>query len=76
MRAGSFFSLGAILRRYVPTRHPSTPWVIAAFVLCAASSWDWVAKGGPIDFILLGVAGYELVIGLTEERESGASSRT
>jgi hypothetical protein len=64
---GSFFSLGGLLARVWRTRNPVTPWVCASSVLTAGAIWDRMRTGGPIDFVLLGLAGYELVIGLTEE---------
>lgn len=68
MVRGSFFSLGAWLSRVWHTRSPMTPFVCVSSVLTAGAIWDKVRTGGPIDFILLGLAGYELVIGLTEEQ--------
>jgi len=44
-----------------------TPFVCASSVLMSGAIWDRLRTGGPIDFVLLGLAGYELVIGLTEE---------
>jgi len=64
---GTFFSLGGMLARRWHTRSPVTPWVCASSVLTAGAIWDRLRTGGPIDFVLLGLAGYELVIGLTEE---------
>jgi hypothetical protein len=69
MGRGSFFSLGGLLARLWRTRNPVTPWVCASSVLTAGAIWDKMRTGGPIDFVLLGLAGYELVIGLTEEPE-------
>jgi hypothetical protein len=67
MDRGTFFSLGGLLAQLWHTRHPMTPFVCASSVLTAGAIWDRVRTGGPIDFVLLGLAGYELVIGLTEE---------
>ena len=63
----SFFSIGGLLARCWRTRSPITPWICASSVLTAGAIWDAVRTGGPIDFIMLGLAGYELVIGLTED---------
>jgi hypothetical protein len=70
MGQGSFFSLGGLIARAWRTRSPMTPWVCASSVLTAGAIWDRMRTGGPIDFVLLGLAGYELVIGLTEEPRS------
>jgi len=67
MRHGTFFSLGGLLARVWRTRSPMTPFVCASSLLTAGAIWDRVRTGGPIDFVLLGLAGYELVMGLTEE---------
>jgi hypothetical protein len=68
----SFFSIGGLLARCWCTRSPITPWICASSILTSGALWDAVRTGGPIDFIMLGLAGYELVVGLTEERGSGA----
>jgi hypothetical protein len=68
----SFFSMGGLLARCWRTRSPVTPWICASSLLTAGALWDAVRTGGPIDFVMLGVAGYELVIGLTEEPTSTA----
>jgi len=72
MRHGTFFSLGGLLAAVWRTRSPITPFVCASSVLTAGAIWDRLRTGGPIDFVLLGLAGYELVIGLTEDPESVA----
>jgi hypothetical protein len=72
MRHGTFFSLGGLLARVWRTRSPMTPFVCASSLLTVGAIWDRVRTGGPIDFVLLGLAGYELVLGLTEEPESMA----
>jgi hypothetical protein len=59
--------MGGLLARYWRTRSPITPWIFASSVLTSGALWDTVRTGGPIDFIMLGLAAYELVIGLTEE---------
>jgi hypothetical protein len=66
----SFFSMGGLLARCWRTKSPITPWICASSVLASGAVWDAVRTGGPIDFIMLGLAGYELVIGLTEEPAS------
>jgi hypothetical protein len=63
----SFFSIGGLLARCWRAKSPITPWICASSVLTSGALWDAVRTGGPIDFIMLGLAGYELVIGLTEE---------
>lgn len=67
---GSFFSLGGLLSRMWRTRSPITPWICASSLLTSGAIWDKMRTGGPIDFVLLGLAAYELVIGLTEEEPS------
>lgn len=72
MRHGTFFSLGGLFARLWRTRSAMTPFVCASSLLTAGAIWDRLRTGGPIDFVLLGLAGYELVIGLTEEPEAVA----
>ena len=64
---GALFSFGAVLARRWPEAPAVAPWAAAATILIAAAMWDWTFRGAPVDFVLLGLAGYELVVGLTEE---------
>ena len=74
MRNLEFFSLGGLLRIWWTPRVVELPWIIAAVSLMLLSCWDVFdgAGAGRMDFILLGLAGYELVIGFTEEGEQPA----
>ena len=62
-----FFSLGGVLAMVWKPRVIPLPWVLAALALTALGCWDLVRGPGHVDFILLGLAGYELAIGLTED---------
>jgi hypothetical protein len=64
-----FFSLGGVLATWWSPRSLVLPWVVAAGVLLLLSCWDVFGGAGRADFILIGLAGYELVIGLTEETD-------
>jgi hypothetical protein len=59
-----------VFARWWPTSPAWLPWGFAAALLTAAAIWDKAARGGSIDFVLIGLAGYELVMGLTEERQA------
>jgi hypothetical protein len=61
-----FFSLGGLLRSFWRTRPELLPYIVAASILSLLSCWDLFRGAGRADFILLGLAGYELVLGLTE----------
>jgi hypothetical protein len=62
-----FFSLGGVLATWWRPRNLVMPWVVSAAVLLLLSCWDVFGRAGRADFILIGLAGYELLIGLTEE---------
>ena len=62
---GEFFSLGGLLAPYVKARTPFAPWTLSAAFLLTLGVWDPLMRGGPFDSILLGLAAYELLIGLT-----------
>lgn len=65
---GEFFSLGGLLAPYATTRLTLAPWAFSAALLAMLGSWDPIATGGEFDAILIGLAGYELLIGLTTDR--------
>jgi hypothetical protein len=73
MLRGEFFSLGGLLAPFATTRLALAPWAFSAAMLAALASWDPVARGGEFDAILLGLAAYELLIGLTTDRRRGVS---
>jgi len=60
------FSLGWMLSKTWRAPFQMAPWLASAFVLSVLGCWDLFRGFGRADFILLGLAGYELVIGLTE----------
>ena len=64
---GSLFSVGGLVARWAQAQDSRMPWIVAALCLGALSASDLVMRGGRIDFILAGLAAYELLIGLTED---------
>lgn len=75
IRLRPFFSLGGVLSAWVPHTTPHVPWLITALGLALLGCWDAIRRGGPLDFILLGLAAYELLIGLTEDQRTSAAQR-
>ena len=71
-----FFSIGGLFARWWPIGTPGVaPWVCASSVLTSGAIWDWLRVGGSVDFVLLGLAAYELVIGLTQEAPDAGAQR-
>jgi hypothetical protein len=64
---GSLFSLGGVVAWYSRVDRSSVPWLISAVFLALLALSDVVVRGGRIDFVLAGLAAYELLIGLTED---------
>ena len=60
------FSLGGVLRLWWRSGPTFMPWACVASLLASLSMWDLVVRAGRPDFILLGLAAYELMVGLTE----------
>jgi hypothetical protein len=69
-----FFSLGGVLSIWWSPAILELPWVVAAASLVLLSCWDVFDGAGRVDFILIGLAAYELLIGLTEEKKEPTSS--
>ena len=61
-----FFSLGGVLAVFWNAHVHVLPYLVAASILAALSCWDLMLGAGRADFILLGLAAYELVLGLTD----------
>jgi hypothetical protein len=62
-----FFSLGGVVATFWKPRLQLLPWVGAASALILLSCWDVFRGAGRVDLIVMGLAGYELTIGLTED---------
>lgn len=72
MRRLEFFSLGGLLGLVWKPRLHSLPWIAAALTLVAVGAWDLTTRLGRVNFVLMAsLAGYELIIGLTEESPAG-----
>jgi hypothetical protein len=61
-----FFSLGGVTATFWKPRRQLLPWIGASLALMLLSCWDVFRGAGRVDFIVMGLAWYELVIGLTE----------
>ena len=68
MREHGFFSLGGFLARFWHPAYPLLPWAFTSAMLTVIAMWDHWSRGGPIDYTVLGLAAYELMLGLMEER--------
>jgi hypothetical protein len=62
-----FFSLGGLLARWWKPAYPLLPWALTSAMLTTGGMWDYWSRGAPIDYTLLGLAAYELMLGLLEE---------
>jgi hypothetical protein len=62
-----FFSLGALVACAWRPTYVLLPWAFVSAILTVVAMWDYWRQGGPIDYIVLGLAAYELMIGLLEE---------
>ncbi len=69
------FSLGATLSFFWKPSYRLLPWAFTSAMLTLAAMWDFWTRGGSIDYIVLGLAGYEMMIGLMEE-EAPATFRS
>ena len=59
--------MGALLARFWTPRYALLPWALTSALLTVAAMWDFWDRRGPIDYILLGLAAYELMLGLLEQ---------
>jgi hypothetical protein len=70
MGSHGYFPLGGLLARVWSTSQPLLPWALTSALLSVAAMSDYWSRGGPIDWIVLGLAAYELMIGLLEEQDA------
>ncbi len=58
---------GALLARTWKPTYTLLPWALTSAMLTTAAMWDFWTRGGPIDYTVLGLAAYELMMGLMED---------
>jgi hypothetical protein len=61
-----FFTFGGALARVWQPAYPLLPWALTSALLMTAGMWDFWSRGGPIEWIVVGLAAYELMLGLLE----------
>ena len=64
MSSGGFFTLGAALARVWHPAYPLLPWALTSALLTVAGMWDYWTGRGPVEWIVVGLAAYELMSGL------------
>jgi hypothetical protein len=67
VHAHGIFSLGGVISRLWKPGLVLLPWAFSSAMLTVAAMWDYWARGAAIDYLVLGLAAYELMIGLMEE---------
>jgi hypothetical protein len=63
-----FFTIGGFVAQFWHPAYHLLPWALTSAMLTVAAVWDHWSRGGPIDFVVLGLAAYELMLGLLEEQ--------
>ena len=76
MRAHGLFTLGGLLATAWRPSQPLLPWALTSALLTVAALWGHWTTGGPVDWVVLGLAAYELMMGLLGEEESSMSRVT
>ena len=68
VRRLEFFSLGGVLALVWKPHPPTLPWIVVALTFIGVGSRDMSTRMSRVDFVLMAsLAGYELIIGLTEK---------
>ena len=66
------FTLGGFLATAWHPSQPLLPWALTSALLTTAAMWGHWTTGRPVDWVVLGLAAYELMMGLldVDERRS------
>jgi hypothetical protein len=67
MRSDGFFTLGGVLALVWRPAYPLLPWALTSALLMAAGLWDHWSYGGSIEWLIVGLSAYELMMGLLED---------
>lgn len=60
------FSLGGALARVWHPRYRLLPWALTSALLMTAGLWDYWTVGGRVEWVVVGLSAYELMIGLLD----------
>jgi hypothetical protein len=63
-----FFTLGGALSRLWRPNYPLLPWALTSALLMVAGLWDHWVDRGPVEWIVVGLAAYELMMGLLSDK--------
>lgn len=73
MRRSGFFSLGGLLARVWRPAYSLLPWALTSALLMTAGMWDYWLRGGKVEWVIVGLSAYELMIGLLEPGAAAAT---
>jgi hypothetical protein len=73
MRFGAWFTLGGLLARYWRPAFPLLPYALTSALLMIAGCWDRWNRGSQVEWIVVGLAAYEFMIGLLATGEPAAA---
>ena len=69
-----FFTIGGMLARVWRPAYPLLPWALTSAMLTVAALWGRWNDGAPVEWVVLGLAAYELMIGLLSVESVAASN--
>ena len=76
MHGHGLFTLGGLLATAWRPSQPLLPWALTSALLTVAAMWGYWTTGRPVDWVVLGLAAYELMMGLLGEEEAFDVSRS
>lgn len=71
MRHGHIFSIGGQIARVWKPTPTLLPWALSSALLVVAALWDFWSVGARPDLVVMGLAAYEMMIGLLETAPAG-----
>jgi hypothetical protein len=69
MRSRHWFTFGGLLARYWRPAYPLLPYALTSALLMAAGCWDRWTREAPVEWMVVGLAAYEFMIGLLVNAE-------
>jgi len=76
MGSHGIFTLGGLLARVWHPAYRLLPWALTSALLMTAGMWDFWSYGGSVEWIVVALSAYELMLGLIEEPDPAATAAT